>query len=400
MALEFLLIFSTGQPFIEFKTNASQYEFVGVAFFPTKGDSPFFVDPAITDTSALSLGRVPYQGLVFGGILSFVDIGGGQVRVIVIGGISFEDNDYVTIIGTTNYNFAAIQISNVNPIFLSGTTPVGSFDITATFFTDEATGQVFLLNSGLTGLEVVPFFKEGSTGLITAYADNGAGGTTVTSAGHGQIDNQSLFISNDSEGDYDGGYNIFNTTQDTFDIATPFVANDAQGQWDTGSLDTTNNVISSLNTGGIIPDSQSLCNSIMTTTTPFASITVLSRFIANFFISDENERWKPIVDGRLICKNRTSQKYLISAKAVVQKQNGSTATAFMNFMVKRSGELSFSVLENHPAAQNQIQTSNPSQLTISSLVDNFDNGDELAVGFASDSAFTMNILSIDINVKK
>jgi hypothetical protein len=392
--------YSTGEPFVEFLTNASQFEFTGVAFFPTKGDSPFFVDPAITDTSALSLGRVPYQGLVFGGILSFVDIGEGQVRVIVVGGISFEDNDYVTIIGTTNYNTAATQVTNVNPIFFSGTTPVGSFDITATFVADDATGQAFLLNSSLTGLEIVPFFEEGETGTITAYADNGAGGTTVTSAGHGQLDGKSLCISGDAEGDYDGGYEIFNTTTNTFDISATFVADDAQGEWNTGSLDTTNNVLPSANTGGIIPDSQSLGNNILTSTQAIALTTTLTEVLVGTWESDESERFKATNDGRLIYTGRSDVIVSISAKVVLQKQQGTTQTAFMNIMQKRVGETVFTEIPIHPSAQTQVQNSNASQLTVAALVENASTGDEFAIGLAADVNFTADIFSIDFNIKK
>jgi hypothetical protein len=230
-------------------TNLSQAEFTGIAMFPTKGDSPFNVDPAINPTSGFSIGpAVPYQGTVFRQNVSYADAGGGNTTVTVSQGHSFQNSDIVLIQDSINYNGGHV-ISNVT---------LTTFDIPVAFVSDDGFGLSVLLNGAGTAPEIVPFFRVGTTGSITAYATNGAGGTTVTSTAHGQLDGQTLFIDDDPSGDYFGGYAIFNATANTFDIATPFTQDDGTGTWDTGSLDQTNNVITTANTGGIIPDSQTV----------------------------------------------------------------------------------------------------------------------------------------------
>lgn len=69
----------------------------------------------------------------------------------------------------------------------------------------------------------------GSTGSNTAYATNGAGGTTVTSAAHGLSENQNVVIEGTTN--YNGTFRIFNVTAGTYDIPVAFVADDATGTW-------------------------------------------------------------------------------------------------------------------------------------------------------------------------
>lgn len=69
----------------------------------------------------------------------------------------------------------------------------------------------------------------GSTGAITVFATNGAGGTTVTSTGHGLLENQNVEITGTTS--YNGIFTVFNVVIDDFDIAVAFVADDATGDW-------------------------------------------------------------------------------------------------------------------------------------------------------------------------
>lgn len=389
----------TGQVHVEILTNLSQANINASAFIPVKGDSIFNIDPAITSNSGVSFGTaVPYQGNVFGGVVKYEDLGGGQVKVIVNGGLSFDNGDLVAILNSVNYNGAYV-ISNVVQFQLDPTYgSIGTFDITAAFVADDGFGTAVLLDGAVPA--VVPFFKEGLTGVITAYADNGAGGTRVTSTGHGLTNGQSLLITGDRQNDYDGGYTIFGATTNTFDIATPFVLNDAQGQWSTGSLDQTNNVITTLGTGGILPDSQALGNTILTSTVAFPSTTILTRISSGVWISDESERFKATNDGRLIYTGRSDITVSISASLVCKKQSGNTSTAFMNVMIKPPGAGSFTQIPSHPSSQQQVQASNPTQLNLSAFVENIPPFTELGIGFASDTAFTIDIFSIDFNIKK
>lgn len=401
---------STGQPFVEMLTNISQMEMTGVAFQPTKGDSPMKIDPAISGSSGIAFGRTPYQGNVLGGILSFVNIGGGKVRVIVLGGTSFENGDFVTIVFSDAYDFAAIQISNVNPFFFldppTNSIPAGSFDITATFTTDTGKGQVALLNAGLTGLEIVPFFEQGIIEPITSVTNSG-GLALFTTSGTAPTTGQSLFIKGTNN--YDQGGFAVNVSGATFTllnslgVPVPYTVDNlglTTATFNTGSLDQTNNVVNVNNSGGIIPDSQILGNNILSSTIAFNSITSLVRVSTGTWLADEAERFKATNDGRLIYTGRTSATVSISAKVVIQKQSGTTGTAFMNIMEKRVGASVFTEIVNHPSSQNQVTSSNSSQLTIAAIVENINPNDEFGIGIASDSPFTLDIFSIDFNIKK
>ncbi len=73
----------------------------------------------------------------------------------------------------------------------------------------------------------------GTTGSITIFATNGAGGTTCTSTAHGLVENQNIVI---SAGDsyYHGQYTIFNVLTNTFDIAIAFQATVETSTWTAG----------------------------------------------------------------------------------------------------------------------------------------------------------------------
>lgn len=80
----------------------------------------------------------------------------------------------------------------------------------------------------------VDFDLGAGSGSITAYATNGAGGTTVTSAAHGQPNEKLVLIAGSTS--YNGQHELFNVTTNTYDIDVVFVANDATGTWNTGAL--------------------------------------------------------------------------------------------------------------------------------------------------------------------
>jgi len=65
---------------------------------------------------------------------------------------------------------------------------------------------------------------------ITQYLDNGAGGTTCISAGHGLLGGAAVSIVNSIN--YNGFFpSIFNVVPGSFDIPVPFVGDDAAGIW-------------------------------------------------------------------------------------------------------------------------------------------------------------------------
>ena len=68
---------------------------------------------------------------------------------------------------------------------------------------------------------------------ITAMANNGSGGTTITSAAHGRVLNDWVDIIGTTS--YNGSFQISAITTNTFDIATVYVANDATGTYTAGT---------------------------------------------------------------------------------------------------------------------------------------------------------------------
>lgn len=66
------------------------------------------------------------------------------------------------------------------------------------------------------------------SGTITAVADNGTGGSTITDVAHGLSEDDVLEITGTAQ--YNGTYIIFNVTTNTFDIAVPFIGSET-GAW-------------------------------------------------------------------------------------------------------------------------------------------------------------------------
>lgn len=112
----------------------------------------------------------------------------------------------------------------------------GSFydvgNLVATSFTEAAAPQGVICPTGAIGEADNFTFDAGTTGSITAYADNLAGGTTVTAAGHTLVDGDWITIVNTTN--YNGSYQVFNVAVGSFDIALAFVADDAQGEYHRG----------------------------------------------------------------------------------------------------------------------------------------------------------------------
>lgn len=91
-------------------------------------------------------------------------------------------------------------------------------------------------NAQSTAISVTDVYQDvniaGSTGIVTAAATNGAGGTTMTDAAHGLANNQNIKIR--LMDNYNGEFTVFNVTTNTFDIESPFVAT-ANGAWESQS---------------------------------------------------------------------------------------------------------------------------------------------------------------------
>ena len=76
------------------------------------------------------------------------------------------------------------------------------------------------------------------TGSITVFADAGGGQVTVTSAGHGLQEDQTVTISGTTN--YNGTFTATGVTTDTFEITDTWVADDATGTWVCYRFDETN----------------------------------------------------------------------------------------------------------------------------------------------------------------
>lgn len=384
-----------------FKTNITQANISACAFLGAKNESIFNIDPAINKDSGISIGTaVPFQGNVFASISKFENIGGGKIRITCPNGHSFDNGDSVLIRYTSNYNgvFAVSNVVKFNPSITAGT-----FEITATFVSDNAQGQAILLNGSTPKIE--SFFKQGTIATITSVSNSG-GLALFTTSGVAPTTGQSLYISGTTNYDQ-GGYAI-NVSPTTFTLLdslgqpVSFIANETltNAKFNTGSLDQTNNVVSVNNAGGIIPDSQILGNNILTSTIAFASTTTLTRVSTGTWLSTRTERVKATSDGRLIYVGKTVQTLSISGKLVCRKQSGTASTAFVNVMVKRAGTASFVEIPSYPKSQDRVNSADSTQLSITTIIDNVSPLDEIALGFASDTAFTIDIFSIDLNIKK
>ena len=182
-----------------------------------------------------------------GTITAFADAGGGNTTVTTTAAHGLSNGASVRISGTTSYN-GTYTISNA-----AGST----FDITAVFVADDATGNWEDLTEsiattaaphGLSGGEQITI--SGTTNYDGTYTVSNASGTTfqfahafnltdagtwvddvtvVTSASHGRTDGQSITISGSTN--YNGTFTVANKTANTFEIATNYVGDDAAGKW-------------------------------------------------------------------------------------------------------------------------------------------------------------------------
>lgn len=377
--------------------NISQANINACAFVSAKNESILYVDPAISADSGISIGTsAPYQGYVIGSIVSYVNIGGGKVRVICANGHSFDNGDNVLTRFSTNYNgvFAVSNVVKFDPVNLWGT-----FDITATFVADDAKGQAILLSGASPKIE--NFFKSGTSGTITAYASNGAGGTRITSNAHGLSNDQSLYISGDNSGNYDGGYVIFGVTTNTFDIAKTFVANDAQGSWSTASLNQTSNVIETTSTGGIIPNSQSVLDANNTTAllSQVLTTTIQQIIWTTGWNNNVSEKFKLFKNGsvRYIGKKSTKVYFTLEASLIRSVGSGSI-TVNLNLLYKAVGTGSFVAVSRSPA-KGKVDSVDTVTISKPAILLNVNPGDEFAIGLYQDSGsntFTINSASIII----
>ena len=93
----------------------------------------------------------------------------------------------------------------------------------------QVIGTMFM--NGNTTYTIIPVGGTGADGAITAFADAGGGQITVSSAGHGLSNGDTICIHNTIN--YNGSYVISNVAAGTFEITAIFVATET-GTWEFG----------------------------------------------------------------------------------------------------------------------------------------------------------------------
>ncbi len=397
--------FTTKGTMLDIRTNISQAALTEVSLLPAQNDIPFSVDPAIVNESGISITLFPYNGFVFVNAVNFADNGGGGTTVTTAIGHSFNNSNYVFFLSGT---YAGVhQISSVVNKQADVTWgSVGLFDIPVAFAGNDLTRPlVYLFDITSSQRFILPFYRQGVTGVITSISDNGSGFARVNSIAHGLATGQSLFISDTDA--YDAGYYIIVIDVDNFDLLdsfgqpVPFTTPETGGSWDTSSLNEKNNVISVQNTGGILPDSQTLGNNILTTTvSAAAATTAITETNAGGWLTDEGQRFKATSTGGLLYIGRTNASVSLSASFTTRKVGGGVSTASINFMIKKQGELIFTEIPNHRRISGAVQSSDDTTLSIPFRNHLIEPQTEIKIGYAADTSITIDILSAEINIKK
>lgn len=268
-------------------------------------------------------------------------------------------------------------------------------------------------NSGISIGPAIPYQGLVSTG-ISAFADAGGGQLTVTTAAPHSFENNDYVIITTSTL-YDGLYQITNVTLTSFEITAAFVSDTTAGLafltdnagsfiiqpfFAAGSLDQTNNVVTAQNTGGIVPDSQTLGNNILTSTVNTSSTTTITEFTSGTWLSDESQRFTPTSTGGLIYTGRTPAAVSLSASFTCRKVGGGVSTASINFTVKKLGESVFTEIPNHRRISGAVESSDDTTLSIPFRNHVIDPQTEIKIGHASDTSITLDIFAAELNIKK
>ena len=207
-----------------------------------------------------SVGSLTGLGTIVQQTVQYIDCGLG-LKLKDIGLIQLTNNPFSNPSGT----------SSSPRISVSGT--IGTFNSSGSNVTISSGESYIQISKNINmGIAIVSdinynaiagsnFFAPDITGAITAFADNGSGGTTVTSATHTLTIEQVLEITGTTN--YNSIYNISNITTNTFDIDTAFVGDDATGNFDTGdSEDFLDNISFEFNSNGDQKDTNSICKYI------------------------------------------------------------------------------------------------------------------------------------------
>lgn len=233
---------NTGGTFFTFEGTIKTFGLVNIVFEPDSTEFVFDIKSTLTidvGTVADCQFLLDDGGTVFAaGSKDQTDVNlEFNANVNVKDSVSFANNFMITNVTAT------VTSAQNDPKKVAGTWTPGLTER----FTPDTTGRSTSNAIRKVDLQVISTFRGiGSAGAnkdfsfyfvigndtnntITAFANNGAGGTTVTSAAHGKSNGDRLPITNTTS--YNGTQTIFNVTTNTFDIPVAFVADDATGNW-------------------------------------------------------------------------------------------------------------------------------------------------------------------------
>lgn len=190
-----------------------------------------------------------------GTITAFEDYGGtvpGTIKATCTAH-GLDDGDQVVISGSTSYNGTyTITLIDANSFYFtdtyvgkditafedySGTVP-GTVKATCTGHGLSTSDDIIISGTEnydgtytITKINNDSFYFTATYmgGSITAFADGGSGKVTVTSAGHGLSNGDSITISGTTN--YNGTFTVSSVATDTFKITDTWVSDDATGVW-------------------------------------------------------------------------------------------------------------------------------------------------------------------------
>jgi hypothetical protein len=226
-------------------TNVGFVTFYNVTFTNSSGNGTLYNFSGVQATTLIEHRKGTVQGWASLGTISNVNVASFQTVGVfdITDGLTLENVNLIPFV--TSFWEDSVDNSGTF-LYITGSSVATSASIHNTIANTQPNESIFYIDPAIHEDSEINInlsidsgdgepFKIGDTGSITVFADAGGGQVTVTSAGHGLSNGDSVLITKTTN--YDGGYVISNVTTDTFEITATWVADDATGTWDSGSLD-------------------------------------------------------------------------------------------------------------------------------------------------------------------
>lgn len=290
-------------------------------------------------------------------------------------------------------NYRSIQINGSTPGTLSGESFLQiSSDIS---ITDKFTVSSTAYNQ-IAGAE---FLATAKTGTNTVYADNGSGGTTVTSAAHGMTIEQAITVAGSTS--YNGTHVLSDITTNTYDIDVAFVADDAAGTFTTGdSNDFLDNNCFQFSSNGDQKDSNEIghmdLNTLLTISIAVAGTPVAVTGVAGNWDSEQERRF--IVNfpgdpaGTMRYVGTKTEEFWLKQKVTFEPNSGG-AILMSGFITVDSGSGPISIANTQAESESARATSVYPQGTLE-----LSPNDVIGTSVANeDSTVNIDVLAVDSN---